>query len=1054
MFDAKLKRLFWAWHFWAGLIAGPVLLILAVTGGIYVFKPEIELWWYKDVATADFEYQSLQLEDLCDRVQHELGPSWTPYGLEIESFSGRAPALLVRPKEGSFKIRRFYIDPLNQRVLGELPERDLFTITLAIHRRLMAGTFGRVITELTTGWTIAITMLGLVLWWPRSWKKIRGVLLPRFKGKAYVRLRDLHSIGGAGVSLVLLSIAFSGLLFSLLWGGAFGAIGLVSGQFDVVVSPPQSKSSASASSLGVDKVLERARQLQMPEARMSIAFAQQPMDPITIESGHATGPSVSRIVHLDRVTGAVIGDQNLSELPPMAVYTQWCYPLHVGSFGGTVTKILWLVASIAIAALPILGFAMWRVRRKAGTTGFPNRVDVIKPRWFSLLVLGLGIALPTVGASMLLVALVGWLRHRNQGIRVAGLLLFFSIGFGEQVRTCQANDASKSAATKDLDRELGEIFRASRLQGCSIAIWKDDKSHTLTYGTMAMQRTANPDSIRFGSVTGNSRFAGGSISKLVTATLVLRALQADLLMLDDSVEMHLPGTFDSPWKNRITISMLLEHTAGLPGSSFADFATNQIGVAPIDYVRDHSPFDVQWEPGKHFSYANDGPVIAAAILEQVYGDDFDSIAKRELSTPLCMDSSDFGAQGYPRPRSFQENSQRLASQWLMPIRPAGAILTTPSDLLSLARMLANDGQLPNGESFLAAERVKRMRRGENSIAAEHGVGEGCFGLGSFPFIVNGHVLHGHFGKTETFSSSLGYHLPTRTAFALMVNSDDNASTAAMRRSIVNWMVGENRMVGDEEDVAAPSATEMATQVDFQGGLFVGATHKMASRRWLFGLLEARWVQPSGDGLKVTPFLPFADATQYVRVNAENGYRHESIPIPTAALHGLDRLGEEDESVWFVDGESFRQSSSWWVGVQMFALLGGPLVAFVVGLIGPAIVLTRWCRCRMKRHKFDRPSLPGMALVLSSIGLLAYWYLMVAYGIFGTTSEAALLGRISFVSIAATVASVAFVTCLFVALLYTRRLPRAGKMMMVPGVTILAAHAILLTANGWIPWFPR
>lgn len=45
----SLYQTVWRWHFYAGLIFLPFLLILAVTGGVYLFKPQIENHLYKDL---------------------------------------------------------------------------------------------------------------------------------------------------------------------------------------------------------------------------------------------------------------------------------------------------------------------------------------------------------------------------------------------------------------------------------------------------------------------------------------------------------------------------------------------------------------------------------------------------------------------------------------------------------------------------------------------------------------------------------------------------------------------------------------------------------------------------------------------------------------------------------------------------------------------------------------------------------------------------------------------------------------------------------------------
>ena len=39
-----LYRTIWRWHFYAGLFVVPMILILSLTGAIYLFKPQVERW--------------------------------------------------------------------------------------------------------------------------------------------------------------------------------------------------------------------------------------------------------------------------------------------------------------------------------------------------------------------------------------------------------------------------------------------------------------------------------------------------------------------------------------------------------------------------------------------------------------------------------------------------------------------------------------------------------------------------------------------------------------------------------------------------------------------------------------------------------------------------------------------------------------------------------------------------------------------------------------------------------------------------------------------------
>ena len=44
-----LYRAVWRWHFFAGLFVAPFAVFLALTGAIYLWKPQYEDWRYRDI---------------------------------------------------------------------------------------------------------------------------------------------------------------------------------------------------------------------------------------------------------------------------------------------------------------------------------------------------------------------------------------------------------------------------------------------------------------------------------------------------------------------------------------------------------------------------------------------------------------------------------------------------------------------------------------------------------------------------------------------------------------------------------------------------------------------------------------------------------------------------------------------------------------------------------------------------------------------------------------------------------------------------------------------
>src|SRR4051794_14303479 len=44
-----LYRAAWRWHFYAGIIAGPLAIFLAITGGLYLWTPQYEEAKYREI---------------------------------------------------------------------------------------------------------------------------------------------------------------------------------------------------------------------------------------------------------------------------------------------------------------------------------------------------------------------------------------------------------------------------------------------------------------------------------------------------------------------------------------------------------------------------------------------------------------------------------------------------------------------------------------------------------------------------------------------------------------------------------------------------------------------------------------------------------------------------------------------------------------------------------------------------------------------------------------------------------------------------------------------
>ena len=234
----RLYRVVWRWHFYAGMIVAPALIVVAATGALYIFKDELEAVLYPGVT---------YVEPAADRVSYEQQlaaaratvPTTVHIGLmQVFANPKRRPAIAMAGE----KFQIGYVDPYRGRYLGAIEQGGFFDIVLKLHRQLFLGTTGRIVVELTTCWAIVLAATGMYLWWPRKWNQLWGVWLPRLRRKPYVVLRDLHSVGGIYVAIIAIVISLTGLIYTYAWGSGFQYAAQKTEAYDMFSKPMLCKS--------------------------------------------------------------------------------------------------------------------------------------------------------------------------------------------------------------------------------------------------------------------------------------------------------------------------------------------------------------------------------------------------------------------------------------------------------------------------------------------------------------------------------------------------------------------------------------------------------------------------------------------------------------------------------------------------------------------------------------------------------------------------------------------------------------------------------------------
>ncbi|MFH1873800.1 MAG: serine hydrolase domain-containing protein [Pseudomonadota bacterium] len=171
------------------------------------------------------------------------------------------------------------------------------------------------------------------------------------------------------------------------------------------------------------------------------------------------------------------------------------------------------------------------------------------------------------------------------------------------------------------------------------------------------------------NVTENIHFRSASTTKTFTAAAIMLLHQQGLLNIDDNITAYLPddANYDIPYKDQITIRLLLEHRAGVFDISNTDIPTTvsapYAGYSYAEYVRDvlgedeHTfTFDelvgvlaandlYYTAPDVEFHYSDTGYSILGKIVEQVSGLTYAEFIRDNFVMPNNLADTSFPWQG-------------------------------------------------------------------------------------------------------------------------------------------------------------------------------------------------------------------------------------------------------------------------------------------------------------------------------------------------------------------------------------------------------------------------
>ncbi|WP_166357748.1 PepSY-associated TM helix domain-containing protein [Pseudomonas akapageensis] len=434
-------NLAWRWHFYAGLFVAPFMVLLALTGIIYLFKPQLDPLMYSDLMTVNAGHHTLSADVQLSRVQAAYPQGHVDQYLPAPS-AERSAQFVVKQDGRELNV---FIDPYTGTLLGEQDAKNnLQAIARALHGELMIGPIGDRLVELAAGWGIVLVVSGMYLWWPRG-KVAGGVLWPRLYSRGRVFWRDLHAVIGFWGGAFLLVMLLSGMTWTGVWGKQFAQVWNTFPALmwnDVPKSDQEARVLNTATRQTVPWAMENT---PMPQSGAHAEHAghntaatapaapqvslQQVVD-LATEHGVAPGYSITlpstaegvftiavfaddprndATLHIDQYSAKVLADVRWQDYGNVARATEVGVMLHEGKMFGPVNQIIVLVICLMILLSAVSGVVMWWKRRPQGSFGVPPlRHDL--PKWKTAIVvmIGLGVAFPLVGVSLVAVWALDW----------------------------------------------------------------------------------------------------------------------------------------------------------------------------------------------------------------------------------------------------------------------------------------------------------------------------------------------------------------------------------------------------------------------------------------------------------------------------------------------------------------------------------------------------------------------------------------------------------------------------------------------------------------------
>jgi uncharacterized iron-regulated membrane protein len=372
---SRLRRISDWLHLWLGIASGLIVLMLGVTGCIYVFQKEItELIHHKEIfVEVPSNPKTLPLSVLQANAEKALGNKKKITFVSAYKAPERAWELGVY-KPGNpnafwyFDSIDYYdvvrINPYTGKVTSVADYKyEFFGVIKMIHWSLLINhPIGQQIIGWSTFIFVFLLISGMVMWWPKNLKKSNFDKSFKVKWKAkFKRINyDMHNVLGFYVMLICLMLALTGLVWAFQWFQTTVYVVASRSTTPPKVIEVKSDSTKTITTIPFDIAFEQAKKIFKNEDRIAMSPANGGSSTIYAIGyrGKETFWNYD-VLQFDQYSGKLLQRANQSEKNAGETVIGMNYDIHVGAILGLTGKIMAFFASLIAASLPITGFIIW-----------------------------------------------------------------------------------------------------------------------------------------------------------------------------------------------------------------------------------------------------------------------------------------------------------------------------------------------------------------------------------------------------------------------------------------------------------------------------------------------------------------------------------------------------------------------------------------------------------------------------------------------------------------------------------------------------------------------